>query len=45
MKAGRFPAAVNRRRGSLTPLTPRCEGDETHARLALREAAAILDSQ
>ena len=42
MRAGRFPAAARRPRGSLSPLTPRCEGDETHARLAPREAAAIL---
>ena len=42
MRASRFPAAARRPRGSLSPLTPRCEGDETHARLAPPEAAAIL---
>src|SRR5439155_14163860 len=42
MGAGSFPAAISRWRGSLIPPTPRCEGDETHAQLAPREAASIL---
>ena len=42
MRAGRFLQQSAAGVEACTPLTPRCEGDETHARLAPREAAAIL---